>query len=65
MPSFNSIFAVIISQNEFNLLGGVINLNFEQLKYFLAISENKTFLDAADEMNISQSSLSKQLSKLE
>ena len=40
-------------------------MNIEQLKYFLAISEHKTFLEAADEMNISQSSLSKQLSKLE
>ena len=40
-------------------------MNITQLKYFIAISEDKTFLEAADEMNISQSSLSKQLSKLE
>ena len=40
-------------------------MNIDQLKYFLAISEQKTFLEAADEMNISQSSLSKQLRKLE
>ena len=40
-------------------------MNIEQLKYFLAVANNNTFLEAADEMNISQSSLSKQLSKLE
>lgn len=40
-------------------------MNIEQLKYFRAITEHKTFLEAADEMNISQSSLSKQLSRLE
>ena len=40
-------------------------LNIAQLKYFLAITENNTFLEAAEEMNISQSSLSKQLNKLE
>ena len=62
-PIINSIFALIISENEF--IREVFNLNIEQLKYFLAISEHKTFLEAADEMNISQSSLSKQLSKLE
>lgn len=40
-------------------------MNMTQLKYFLAITEHDTFLDAADEMNISQSSLSKQLVRLE
>ena len=40
-------------------------MNISQLKYFQAITRNKTFLDAAEEMNISQSSLSKQLSSLE
>ena len=40
-------------------------MNITQLKYFLAITEHDTFLEAADDMNISQSSLSKQLSKLE
>lgn len=54
---------MIVSKSEF--VRGHVNLNVNQLKYFLAVNENKTFLDAADEMNISQSSLSKQLSKLE
>ena len=40
-------------------------MNIAQLKYFLAITEHDTFLEAADEMNISQSSLSKQLGRLE
>ena len=40
-------------------------MNVEQLKYFEAITKYKTFLEAAEEMNISQSSLSKQLSRLE
>lgn len=40
-------------------------MTFEQLSYFIAIVENNTFFDAACEMNISQSSLSKQIMKLE
>ena len=40
-------------------------MNITQLKYFKAIIKNETFMDAANEMNISQSSLSKQLSRLE
>ncbi len=40
-------------------------MTFEQLSYFIAIVENETFFDAACEMNISQSSLSKQIMKLE
>ena len=40
-------------------------MNIEQLKYFQAITEHKTFLEAADEMSISQSSLSRHLIKLE
>ena len=40
-------------------------MTFEQLSYFIAIVENDTFFDAACEMNISQSSLSKQIMKLE
>lgn len=40
-------------------------MTFEQLSYFIAIVENDTFFDAAYEMNISQSSLSKQIMKLE
>ncbi|MBQ9418944.1 MAG: LysR family transcriptional regulator, partial [Synergistaceae bacterium] len=40
-------------------------MNIAQLKYFQAITKNSTFLDAAEDMNISQSSLSKQLNKLE
>ena len=40
-------------------------MDIEQLKYFQAITEHKTFLEAADEMSISQSSLSRHLIKLE
>ena len=40
-------------------------MTFEQLSYFIAIVENDSFFDAACEMNISQSSLSKQIMKLE
>ncbi|MBQ6776306.1 MAG: LysR family transcriptional regulator [Synergistaceae bacterium] len=40
-------------------------MNIAQLKYFRAITQNSTFLDAAESVNISQSSLSKQLNKLE
>lgn len=40
-------------------------MTFEQLSYFIAVVENDTFFDAACEMNISQSSLSKQIMKLE
>ena len=40
-------------------------MTFEQLSYFIAIVENDTLFDAACEMNISQSSLSKQIMKLE
>ena len=40
-------------------------MTYEQLSYFIAIVENDTFFDAACEMNISQSSLSKQIMKLE
>lgn len=40
-------------------------MTFEQLSYFVAVVENNTFLDASYEMNISQSSLSKQIMKLE
>ena len=40
-------------------------MNITQLEYFKAITQNDTFMDAANDMNISQSSLSKQLSRLE
>ncbi len=40
-------------------------MTIEQLRYFYAISENKTFSQAALEMNITQSALSKQIAKLE
>ena len=46
-------------------MGELNDLNITQLKYFLAVTEHDTFLEAADEMNISQSSLSKQLGRLE
>lgn len=40
-------------------------MTIEQLQYFYAISEHKTFSLAALEMNITQSALSKQIAKLE
>ena len=40
-------------------------MTFEQLSYFIAIVENETYFNAAHFMNISQSSLSKQIMKLE
>ena len=40
-------------------------MTIEQLQYFHAITEYDTFLDAAESLHISQSSLSKQLKKLE
>ena len=40
-------------------------LSIEQLQYFYAISQYQTFSQAAVEMNISQSALSKQIAKLE
>lgn len=40
-------------------------MTFDQLQYFIAIAEQDTYFDAADELNISQSSLSKQIIKLE
>lgn len=40
-------------------------MTFDQLKYFIAVVEENTFLDAAESLHISQSSLSKQIMKLE
>ena len=40
-------------------------MTFEQLNYFIAVVESDTFFDAAYKMNISQSSLSKHIMKLE
>lgn len=40
-------------------------MNISQLKYLIAVAEEDTFLDAAERMNISQSSLSKQIGSME
>lgn len=40
-------------------------MTFMQLEFFIAIMESNTFLDAADKLNVSQSSLSKQIMSLE
>lgn len=40
-------------------------MTFEQLEYFIAVTELDTFLNAAESLHISQSSLSKQIIKLE
>lgn len=40
-------------------------MTFEQLEYFIAITEHETFFDAAESLHISQSALSKQIQKLE
>lgn len=40
-------------------------MTFDQIQYFIAIAEQDTYFDAAEELNISQSALSKQIIKLE
>lgn len=40
-------------------------MTFDQIQYFITIAEQNTYFDAAEELNISQSSLSKQIIKLE
>ena len=40
-------------------------MTFLQLEIFIAVMENDTFFDAAEQLNISQSSLSKQIMSLE
>ena len=40
-------------------------MTFEQLQCFIASVEEHTFLDAAESLHISQSSLAKQIMKLE
>lgn len=40
-------------------------MTFEQLEYFIAVVKNQTFFDASEKLNISQSSLSKNIKKLE
>lgn len=43
----------------------VYDMTFEQLRYFIAVIECDTFFDAAESLHISQSTLSKQIMKLE
>lgn len=43
----------------------VYDMTFEQLRYFIAVMECDTFFDAAESLHISQSTLSKQIMKLE
>lgn len=40
-------------------------MTFDQIQYFIAIAEQNTYFDAAEELNLSQSALSKQIIKLE
>lgn len=40
-------------------------MTFEQLKYFVALTEGENFLEVAEKLYISQSSLSKQIKKIE
>lgn len=40
-------------------------MTFEQLQYFISIVEHDTFFDVAEDLHISQSSLSKQIMRLE
>lgn len=40
-------------------------MTFDQIQYFIAIVEQNTYFDDAEELNISQSALSKQIIKLE
>lgn len=40
-------------------------MTIDQIRYFMAVAENTTFLNAAESLNISQSALSKQIINLE
>lgn len=40
-------------------------MTFDQLNYFIAVTEHQTFFDAAESLHITQSTLSKQIIKLE
>ena len=40
-------------------------MTLEQIDYFICTAQSRTFFDAAEAMHISQSSLSKQIMKLE
>lgn len=40
-------------------------MTFEQIDYFICAAQSRTFFDAAEELHISQSALSKQIMKLE
>ena len=40
-------------------------MTFDQIQYFIAIADCNTYFDAAEELNISQAALSKQIIKLE
>lgn len=40
-------------------------MTFQQIQYFIAVAQSATYLEAAEKMNISQSSLSKQIISLE
>lgn len=40
-------------------------MTFDQIKYFISVVEHNTFFEAAENLNISQSALSKQIIKLE
>ena len=40
-------------------------MTLEQIDYFICAAQSRTFFDAAEAMHISQSSLSKQIMKLE
>ena len=40
-------------------------MTFDQLDFFISVAETDTFLNAAEKLHISQSSLSKQIQKLE
>jgi DNA-binding transcriptional LysR family regulator len=46
-------------------MNGGTDVTFEQLDYFIAVVKSETFLEAAETLHISQSTLSKQIMKLE
>ena len=40
-------------------------MTFDQIRYFIAVMESNTFFEAAEKLHITQSTLSKQIMKLE
>ena len=59
IPKWNELQEIFVQYKETS------DMTFDQIQYFIAIAECNTYFDAAEELNISQSALSKQIIKLE